>query len=108
MGGAVFHKGQHAPRLVSRFLERVVLGLIGLACAAREIKFIEFMRLHDALLPVSEHAMAAGHAADDVLAEPLPRHVARRMGIISDAHAHLVADTLATTDAYLLQVVEEI
>jgi hypothetical protein len=30
------------------------------------------------------------------------------MGIISDAHAHLVADTLATTDAYLLQVVEEI
>jgi len=38
--------------------------------------------------------MAAGHAADDVMAELLPRHVARRMGIISDAHAHLVADTL--------------
>jgi hypothetical protein len=66
------------------------------------------MRLHDALLPVIEHARAVGHAADEVLAEILPRHVARRMDIVSDAHAHLVADTLATTDAYLLQVVEEI
>jgi hypothetical protein len=79
MGGAVFHKAQHAPGLVSRFLERVVLGLRRLACAAREIKFIEFMRLQDALLPVSENVMAAGHAADDMLAELLPCHIARSM-----------------------------
>src|SRR5512137_487770 len=108
MGGAVFHKGQHAPRFVPSFLETVVLGLIGLACAAPENKFIEFKRFHDALSLASEHTIAAAHRLTtrwrETVAAPRRANDKRRF----DAHPRPVADALAKTGAYHLQVVSEI